>query len=199
MNLKDKLNIRNSPMVMSLRNLEPLYDIGTLINAIPMVLAEIPETKFVIAGKGSEEDTLKRFTISLGISGSVKFIGYIPNEDLPQYLAAADVYASTALSDAGIAASTAEAMACGVPVVITDSGENRNWIKNGESGFIVPVQNTKALAEKIIHLLKNPGLRAEFGKAAREIIEKKNNYRVEMGKVEKIYEGIIQNKNVKHP
>ncbi len=98
-----------------------------------------------------------------------------------------DVYVSTSLSDAGLAASTAEAMACGLPVVITDFGDNRKWIEDGESGFIVPLKDPKALAEKIIYLLKNKDIRREFGMRNRKIIEEKNNYYREMEKMENSY------------
>jgi glycosyltransferase involved in cell wall biosynthesis len=124
----------------------------------------------------------------LGISDSVKFVGFIPNEKLPEYLASADVYVSTSLSDAGLAASTAEAMACGLPVIVTDFGDNRRWVKNGVNGFIVPLRDPKTLADKIVYLLKNENIRKEFGIRNRIIIEKKNNYYKEMERMEHIYE-----------
>jgi len=191
-NLKDKLGIFNSPTIISLRNLEPVYDVESLINSIPQVLAEVPEAKFVIAGKGSQERELKGLARSLGVSESIRFVGWISNDELPQYLASADIYVSTSLSDAGLAASTAEAMACGLPVVITDSGENRKWVKDGESGFIVPIKNAKVLAERVVYLLKNGGIRAEFGEISRKIIEERNNYYKEMNKMENIYRELIK-------
>ena len=190
--LRDKLDISNSPTIISLRNLEPVYDVETLIKSMPEVLRKVPEAKFIIAGRGPQEEELKRLAKSLGVSESVRFVGWIPNDELPQYLAAADVYVSTSLSDAGLAASTAEAMACGLPVVITDSGENRKWVKDGESGFIVPVADARILAERIVHLLENGNVRAEFGEISRKVIEERNNYYKEMGKMEHIYEALIK-------
>jgi glycosyltransferase involved in cell wall biosynthesis len=190
--LKARLGIADSPTVISLRNLNPLYDVESLIKSASLVLKEIPETKFVIAGKGSEEKRLKELAKSLGIADSVKFIGFIQNDELPQYLNTMDVYVSTSLSDAGIAASTAEAMACGLPVIVTDVADNRKWVEDGVSGFVIQMKDPKSLAEKIIYLLKNEDIRKQFGKISRKIIETRNNYYKEMGKMEGIYEQLVQ-------
>ncbi|GAH34462.1 unnamed protein product, partial [marine sediment metagenome] len=138
-------------MIISFRSLEPIYDVESLIKAIPSVLKEIPSAKFIVAGDGEQRKYLENLGVSLGISGSIRFVGFVENDELPQYLASADVYVSTSLSDAGIAVSTAEAMACGLPVVITDFGDNRKWVENGINGFLVPPKSPEALASKIAY------------------------------------------------
>jgi len=190
--LRIKLGIQDSPAVISLRNLEPIYDVETLIKSAPLVLEEIPESKFVIAGKGSEEENLRKLAKSLAVENNVKFVGFIQNYELPQHLNTVDVCVSTSLSDAGIAASTAEAMACGLPVIITNVADNRKWVEDGVNGFLVPIKDPKSLAEKIIYLLRNEDVRKRFGKINREIIEKRNNYYKEMKKMEDIYEELIR-------
>jgi glycosyltransferase involved in cell wall biosynthesis len=127
-------------------------------------------------------------------SESVKFIGFVRNDRLPDYLNSVDVYVSTSLSDAGIAASTAEAMACGLPVIVTDVADNRMWVEDGANGFVIPTKNPKLLAERIIHLLKNEDIRRRFGNINRKIIEQRNNYYVEMQKMEGIYKKLVKEK-----
>lgn len=173
--------------IISLRSLEPVYDIETLIRAVPLVLKEIPQAKVVIAGKGSEEDKLKKLAQVLGVEKSVEFVGLISQSSLPNILRESSVYVSTSLSDAGIASSTAEAMACGLPVIITDFGDNKKWVKNGESGFLMPLKDYKFLAERIIYLLKNPYEMLRLGNNARKVIKEENNYYKEMEKMEKLY------------
>jgi len=185
--IREKLELGSSPVVISLRSLEPVYDIESLISSIPLVSKKIPEAKFIIAGRGSQESMLKELSKSLGILGNTKFVGFIPYEELPQYLRAAEVYVSTSLSDAGLAASTAEAMACELPVVITDFGNNRDWVNDGEGGFIIPAKNPAILAQKIVYLLQNRDVRRKFGKTNRRIIEERNNYEKEMKLMEDIY------------
>ena len=189
-----ELKIQDSPVIISLRSFEPIYDIETLIRAIPIILKELPEAKFIIAGKGSEEEKLKNLAKDLNILESIRFPGFISNADLPRYLKTSDVYVSTSLSDAGLSSSTAEAMASGLPVIITDIGENEKWVKDGENGFIVPVKDPKTLAGKIIYLLKNYEIRKKFGGINRKIIEERNNYHKEMGKMEEIYKELIRDK-----
>jgi len=190
--IRAKLGIYDSPTVISLRNLDPLYDVESLIRSIPLVLKEIPKSKFVIAGKGSEETMLKELAMSLGVSGNTKFVGFIPNEELPHYLTSVDVYVSTSLSDAGLSASTAEAMACGLPVVVTDAADNRKWVEDGVNGFLVRIKDPKSLAERIVYLLKNENIRNRFGKINRKIIQERNDYYKVMEKMESIYEELVE-------
>jgi glycosyltransferase involved in cell wall biosynthesis len=175
-----------------LRTLEPIYDVETLILGIPYILKDVPEAKFIIAGRGPEEGKLRHLAKSLGVMESISFVGYIPSEEIPQYLESSDIYVSTSLSDAGIAASTAEAMASGLPVIITNSGENRLWVQDGESGFLIPVKNPQILAERIVTLLKREDLRIKFGEGGRKVIKEKNNYYVEMAKMETIYKELAK-------
>jgi len=190
--IREKLGILNSPTVISLRSLEPIYDIESLISALPSILNRISDVKLVIVGKGSMEAKLKQLARSLSVSDSIRFIGSIPNNELPNYFASVDVYVSTSLSDAGLAASTAEAMACGLPVVITDFGDNREWVEDGVNGFIVPLKDPKSLAEKIIYLLKNKNVRMEFGRRNRKVIEDRSNHYKEMEQMRNIYIDLVK-------
>ena len=144
-----------------------------------MVLKQVPDAKFIIANNGSQEAHLKEMAKSLDIWDSVRFVGLIQHHELPKYLASSDVYVSTSLSDGGAVVSTLEAMACGLASVVTDSGDHRKWIRNGENGFVVPTKNPEVLAEKIIYLLKNEEQRKLFGKISRRIIEEKGDYHKE--------------------
>ncbi|MCX8182322.1 MAG: glycosyltransferase family 4 protein [Candidatus Methanomethyliaceae archaeon] len=190
--LAKSLGISKCPVVISLRSLKPIYGVESLVRAIPLVLKYIPDAKFLIFGKGEQESMLRKLVRSLGIEKSVLFMGIVPNELMPKYLNLADVYVSTALSDAGLAASTAEAMACALPVVVTDFGDNRHWVKDGENGFVVPINSHAMLADRIVNLLSDDRLRKKFGEKNRQIISMKNNYYREMEKMEIIYKMIYE-------
>lgn len=180
-----------APAVISLRNFEPVYDIPTLLRAAPRVLEKHPDTRFILVGRGSMDAELKSLASQLGIEYAVRFVGFVPNDQLPQTLSSLDIYVSTSLSDAGIAASTAEAMACGLPVVITDSGENDRWIVDGENGYLVPVGEPDALADRLIRLIGDAELRRKFGEAGRRTIQTHNDYRAEMAKMEALYQKVM--------
>ncbi len=186
--LRRKLNISNSLSVISLRTFKPIYNIETLIKAVPLVLREMPDAKFILVGGGEQEQYLKELAKSLGVSDSIIFTGMISADEIPKYLASSDVYVSTSLSDSGLAASTGEAMACGLPVVVTDTGCNSEWVTDGKNGFVIPVKEPNLLAKKIIYLLKNKDAIKKFGDNSRGIICDRQDYYKEMEKMKKIYE-----------
>ena len=192
--LAEELGFSGHPLVISLRGLSPIYDIESLVRAAPGVLKSCPSARFIIAGEGPLKSRLQELASSLGVNEAVRFIGNIPNDRLPRYLASSDVYVSTSLSDAGISSSTAEAMACARAVVITDFGDNRKWIEDGVSGYLVPLSDPGALAARIIDLLNHPERRENFGKMARQVIMEKNDLYREMGKMETIYQQLIENR-----
>lgn len=182
----------DGPVVISARTLHPLYDVGTLIRAVPLVLASRPDTRFVIAGDGPDRTDLEGLVSSLGVARAVRFLGALPSARIAEHLATADVYVSTSTSDGGLAATTAEAMACSTPVVITDFGQNRSWVEDGRSGRLFPIGDHVALAAALIPLLQDPEARRALGQAGREVIRARNDYHREMARVEALYDSLVR-------
>jgi len=185
--LKDRLGLAGKRVVISTRSLRPIYDIATLIRSIPYILRNVPEAAFVIVGGGPESDHLRALAQSLGVADDVRFIGTVPNNQLPSYLCMSEAYVSTALSDAGIAASTAEAMACGLPVVISDFGDNAKWVREGEGGFLFPCGEHEALADRLVRVLGEPQLAATAATVNRETVLERCDRDTEMGRMEQYY------------
>ena len=186
MELLDKGSIN----IISLRNLEPIYDIDSLILATPKVLKEYPQVNFIICGTGGDEKKLKQLAKSIGTDSNIKFAGAIRQQELPMLLANADIYISTALSDAGLSASTAESMASGTAVIVTEGSDNHIWIDDGNSGYLIPQKSPGVLANKIINLIENPEKRISFGEKGRKKIVEDNNWNTEMNKMKNIYENL---------
>lgn len=178
--------------IISLRTLIPIYDVETLVKAAAIVVKVTSAVKFIIAGDGDQKEYLISLAGDLGLLPQyIEFVGRYRNENLPKMLNEVDIYVSTSLSDSGLSASTAEAMASGLPVIVSDSGDNRQWVDNNKGGFVIPLKSPEILAEKILYLLKKKTLLKSFGEYNRKIIEEKNNYYKEMDKMEKLYEKII--------
>jgi len=178
-------------IIISTRTLSPIHNVETFVKAIPLVLENLPNARFIITGGGCEFQRLQNLVNFLGVSDFVKFTGYIEESEMVKLLQVADIYVSTSLSESGLAASTAEAMSCALPVINTDTGDIKNWIRDNENGFIVPVNDYQALAEKIIFLIKqDEQLLEKIGVRNRGIIENRNNYYTEMAKMEDIYKGL---------
>ena len=188
-NLKvlDKFNISNELTIISLRNFEAVYDIKTLILAAKIILKQIPDVHFLLVGRGTLEKELKELVHSLGINNSIHFTGFVDKQLLPSLLSSSDIYVSTSLSDAGLSSSTAEAMSCETPVVISDSAENDQWVNNKVNGFLFSTKSFEQLAEILIKLIKDKPLRLKVGKEGRNIIIKKYDYENEMKKVNNLY------------
>jgi L-malate glycosyltransferase len=178
-------------LIISLRQLKPVYNIETFIWAIPVIRKKFANVGFVIASSGPESTMLSNLAKQLDVHECVRFTGRLSDEDMQRYVASSDVYVSTALSDAGLASSTSEAMASGVPVVITDFGNNSEWVKEGETGYLFKTKDYKTLASKIIDMLNNPSQTHQIAQKGMEYIKENNNWHVEMQKVEVLYQQLI--------
>jgi glycosyltransferase involved in cell wall biosynthesis len=178
-------------VVISTRNLEPIYDVVTLIKAVPYVLDECPNTYFLIVGDGTSRHSLEELAFKLSVTENVRFIGSVANEEMPKFLGLSDIYVSTSLSDTR-SVSLLEAMACELPVVVTDLEGNIEWIENGTNGFLFHKGDFRALAEKILFLLRNEDTRRKFGVVNRSIAEKEGDYQKEMSKMEKLYKDLVE-------
>ena len=160
--IKQELGWNGNQIVISTRNHYQMYGIQHLVKAIPLVMREIPQARFLILGDGTLTEGFKEMARRLGVENCVSFPGKVPNDELSRYLNIADVYVSTSYSD-GTSASLLESMACGLPCVVTDIPANREWIQNGVNGYLVPPKDSKTLADRIIHLLRNEKTRQSMG------------------------------------
>lgn len=184
---RKKYGIGERKIVVSTRTLTPVHDVQTFVRSIPLIKETVPEAVFVIVGDGTERKSLEELAKSLGIYDSTRFIGRVEEDEMAQCLSAADVYVSTSMADSGLAASTAEAMACKLPAVVTDNGDNSDWVIENKGGFIVPASEPEIMAKQIIRLLQDDELRQELGLYNRAVIEDRNNYVKEMDKMESFY------------
>ena len=183
--------------IISLRNHDPIYDIDTLLRAVKLLEPEFPDLKVLIAGQGPETERLKELANET-CKESVHF-RTLEAHEVGFWLNRSRLYVSTALSDAGIAASTAEAMACGLPVVISDVFENRNWVCPGRQlkGLCFQIYrpgDATELAEKISFMLNRPDTRKTLGQMNRKTVVQWNNYDTEMEKMEKLYQKLLTTK-----
>ncbi|NWF91936.1 MAG: glycosyltransferase [Syntrophaceae bacterium] len=177
---------RKTISVVSNRNLMPIYNVLTLIRAIPWVLKEEPDTKFIIAGDGPERERLEKEAEKLNINSKVQFLGRLPHEAMPDLLSKADIYVSTSLCD-GTSVSLLEAMACGTFPVVTDIPSNRQWVSDGKNGFLVPVNEDGTLARRILDAIRNQALLRKGQKENLLLIAEKAIWPEHIRKVEEIY------------
>ena len=113
-----------------------------LIRATKFILETGTVVHTLIIGDGPDKDMLESLTHQLQMGNYVTFKGQIQNEQIPDYLAASDVFVLPSLSE-GFPNVLLEAMASGLPIVATNVGGIPEFVKDGENGFITEPQNAK--------------------------------------------------------
>jgi glycosyltransferase involved in cell wall biosynthesis len=132
-------------------------------------IAQVPDAVFALAGEGPEREPLEALAAQLGIGERVRFLGR--REDVPQLLAACDVFALPSLYE-GSSLAVLEAMAAGAPVVSSAIGGTDELIEDDSSGLLVPPGDSEALAAALRRLLGDPELRESLAARARERVER---------------------------
>lgn len=149
------------------------------------------------AGEGPQEQEQRRklegLISSLGIEAHVRWLGVLPQVELPRYYGAADVFVLPSRYELfGIV--MLEAMACGVPVVATRFGGLAEVIAHGETGFLVDPTDTTELAEAIEALVCNGELRGEMGRRARRAVEERYSWDASARLHEELYRRLLREK-----
>ena len=152
------------------RSWEPRYGVDVLAKAFIRAAKSKPELRLILLGGGSMGGTLRRILTAGGVIDQVLFGGYISQKELPRYYNMADVYISPSHVD-GSSVSLMEAMGCGLPCLISDIPANKEWVREGENGWLFPDGNAEALAEKILLAAEKRDTLPELGVRARSVAE----------------------------
>ncbi len=158
----------NTPLIGVVARLSNVKGIDVLIRAMPLVITEVPSANLLIAGQGPQEVYLKKLTQDLSLTAHVHFKSTVnQTQDL---LRAFDVFVMPSLME-GLGLSVIEAQACGIPVVASKAGGLVDLIEDGRSGYLVPINDPAALANRIIEALRNPKQSKIMAQQARLNIE----------------------------
>jgi glycosyltransferase involved in cell wall biosynthesis len=169
--LRKELSIKEYfPVVGTVARLTPVKGLTYLLRSIPSVLVSFPDAQFLIVGGGRLQNALKEEAVGLGIEKHVIFTG--SRQDVPPLLKLFDIFVLPSLKE-GLPFAIIEAMANAKPVIATDVEGNREVVKDGRSGMLVPPKDPQRLAEAIIHLLKDKEKAARMGNAGFSRVEEK--------------------------
>jgi len=135
-----------------------------LIRTIPKVIGKRDDVKFVIIGEGQLEGELRSYVAAHALSQNVTFAGWIPHDELQEYLARSKLLVLPSYTE-GLPHAMLEAMACGTPVLATPVGAVPEVIHDKETGFLVPDNSPDRLAESILSALAYPHLSRIAGNA----------------------------------
>jgi glycosyltransferase involved in cell wall biosynthesis len=146
--------------------------LSLLIDAMAEVVKEYPKTGLLIVGRGKEKEKLREKARKLALNKNVIFPGFIPEGQLPNLYSSADIFVLPSLWEV-LPISLLEALACGIPLLVSDAGGNPEVVENGVNGFIFRRGDTRELAQKMRVLISNPKRRKRMGRESRKTAVKK--------------------------
>lgn len=162
-------------ILISTRAWEPLYGVDVLIDGF-IEAAQIDEDlRLLLLGKGSLEPVIRSKLEDAGMLNRVHFAGQVGYDVLPDHYRSADLYISASYSD-GSSISLLEAMACGVPALVSEIPGNREWVTPGKEGWWFIKGDPKSLSRGILMSARNRKALYEMAVASRHITEKRANW-----------------------
>jgi len=188
---REKLNWQDKKILLMNRNFKEVYGIEYFIKALPYIIKKFPDTKVILLGGGPDKDKYVRMIMELKLSDVVFLPGFVNEKEMARYLNAADVYISIPSSD-GTSVSLLEAMACRLPVVVSDLLANREWVEDGVNGFIVPIQNSRALTNAISNLFADEKTRKDFADKNLRIARERADWDKNYEKLDIIYRKLVR-------
>jgi glycosyltransferase involved in cell wall biosynthesis len=162
-------------VLLSTRGWAPMYGSEELATGFARAARLRPELRLLMLGSGHLENRLKEIFSDHNVLDLIVFPGQVHYELLPNYYQAADLYLSASHSD-GSSISLLEAMACGLPALVSDIPGNREWITPGEQGWWFSTGDAGDLAEKILQAVEQRDKFRQMGASARQIAEQRADW-----------------------
>jgi glycosyltransferase involved in cell wall biosynthesis len=186
-----RLGLGGTPMVLAVAGLVPIKGLGDILRAMSIVSGRGLPFRLMICGEGGERDRLQRQAEAAGLSERVTFAGKVPRDVIADYFAAADVFVHAALIEAS-GNVLLEAMSAGLPAVCTDAGGPAEYVSHDHTGFVVPVADSPALAERVTWLLQHDAEREKMGIQARALAESRFSYDRMTGETVRLYRSLLE-------
>ena len=179
---RDKYGLDGGPWLLTVSRLEWHKGIDTVIRALAAVRAAFPTAppRYAVAGVGPHRGRFEQLAADLGLEAAVRFLGFVPDEELPALYNAVDLYVGASrrveLLAEGFGIAIVEASGCGLAVVGGRSGGVPDAVRDGETGILVDPDDPAAVAQGITRLLGDPELRRRMGAAGRRAVETYYNW-----------------------
>lgn len=187
---REKYNVEGKT-VLFVGLLQQRKGVQYLLKAAPQILRELPDTSFFIVGEGEFKRNLIEMSNSLGIKDRVRFTGFLPDKQLLEAYALADVFVLPSAFE-GLPTAILEAMASGKPVVATNVGGISSVVEDNVTGLLVNYRDTNKLAMTITTILKDESLAKRLGGNGRKLASH-YDWGIISKKVEDLYLQVIGN------
>ena len=175
--LRTELGLGEAPVVLYVGSLSsPSHPLDLLLEAFARLLLARSDARLLIVGGGEDYQAIRRRVQDMGLAGCAVMTGRVNPDKVPNYYLIGDVVVDPVHDDAVACARSPlklfEAMALGVPVVTADVGDRREHLGGNQAGLTVRPGSSQALAEGLLALLGDPGLRRALGDRGRELAER---------------------------
>lgn len=179
-------------VILSVSNFYPYKGHADLVEAAAIVAATVPEVLFLLVGRdaGTLEEC-RRLARERVPEHAIRFLG--DRADVPDLVRACDLFVHPSHEE-GFSNAILEAMAGGKPVVVYDVGGNPEAVEDGETGLLVPLRRSEALADAMVRLLRDPELRRTMGEKGRERATKHFSEERMIGEMETLYDSLMERK-----
>lgn len=168
--------------------LRELKGIQYMIRALPKILAGNPDLYYLVVGSGDYQDELRAEAAGSGVSERVIFAG--ARKDVPALMAASDIFVLPTLTEA-LPTVLAEAMAAYLPILACQVGGVPEMVEDGVNGRLVTPADSQQLANICNEMLQQPDVLLRMGRAGRQIVEEKFNVRVQVQRLQTLYQNLI--------
>jgi len=171
----------NAPWVLTVARLEPYKGVDMALRAVAQCRQDGVDVNYLVVGSGKKRKAYQRLAEELRIAEHVRFVGNVPEAELPAVFNIANAYVGVSRGDdgsrvEGFGVALAEASACGLPVIAGQSGGLAEAVNDGETGLVVNPDDPEAVAAALKRLLGDQLLARRLGQAGRKAIETYYNW-----------------------
>jgi glycosyltransferase involved in cell wall biosynthesis len=189
--LRKELDLEDAhPLLVNVARLVPEKGQKYLIPMMKKIVKQYPKAKLIVIGDGPLEDEVQEQINQAGLQEHIKLLG--TRMESSALMAMGDIFVLPSLSE-GFGLVVQEAMALGKPVVAFGIPPLREFVADNVSGFLVGVEDSAAMAEKVLHLLANPDLMQEMGQAGQRIVQEKFTSETTVRNIERVYLAVLEN------
>ncbi len=186
---KDERRRKKEITLFCSRTWEPIYGVDVLAKAFVKVAQVNPDVNLVLLGGGSQGAKLRQTLMNGGVLERVHFGGQVGQKDLPRWYHLSDIYISPSHVD-GSSVTLMEALASGLPCLVSDIPGNKEWVEDGVNGWLFRDGDVNDLAAKILYAIENRKSFKKIGAAARQTAEQKADWTKNFGKLLAAYDQI---------
>jgi glycosyltransferase involved in cell wall biosynthesis len=189
--LKEKYNV-TGPLFLFVGRFAEKKGVRYLIEAMPEITKQFIDARLLIIGEGTLENELKKLTQKLKLEQNITFIGPLPNNQIPNYYATADIFVGPSIQTQegdteGLGLTFVEASLSGCIPIGTDVGGISDVIQNHKTGILVPPKDPQRLADAITYLLKNKSSMQTLKQQARTQTIKTFDWKIIKDKYKQLY------------